>query len=142
MAPRGGNGFGYDPMFVADGEEKTFGEMEPKEKYAISHRTRAFEKFKAECLEHVKPAQEAGSTGRDLVALSAAAANLSTKEELFRFLSNLSEDFARNKDAWRTADAGQFLTAIQGYLKDTDVKDDEPRWRTIAKAVLAASVSK
>lgn len=43
--PRGGNGFGYDPMFVADGETETFGEMEPARKYAMSHRTRAFEKF-------------------------------------------------------------------------------------------------
>lgn len=137
---RGGNGFGYDPMFVADGEEKTFGEMEPKEKYAISHRTRAFEKFKADCLEHVAPAPEAPASGRDLVALSAAAANLSTKEELFRFLTNLGDDYTNNKDAWSTADAGQFIRAIQGSLKDTDVKDDEPRWRTIAKALLQASV--
>ena len=43
---RGTNGFGYDPMFVADGETLTFGEMNPPDKYAISHRTRAFEKFK------------------------------------------------------------------------------------------------
>ena len=49
---RGTNGFGYDPMFVAGGEHLTFGEMEPKNKYAISHRTRAFEKFKRVCLEH------------------------------------------------------------------------------------------
>jgi XTP/dITP diphosphohydrolase len=48
---RGGNGFGYDPMFLADGEEQTFGEMEPARKYAMSHRTRAFAKFKAACLE-------------------------------------------------------------------------------------------
>lgn len=148
--PRGGNGFGYDPMFVADGEDKTFGEMEPKEKYAISHRTRAFEKFKSECLEHVAAPLDAPSdspagsrpegAGRDLAALSAAAANLSTKEELFRFLSNLGDDYARNKDAWRTLDLGQFLTAVQGHIEDTDIKDDEPRWRTIAKALLAASM--
>ena len=49
--PRGGNGFGYDPMFLADDETLTFGEMEPKRKYAISHRTRAFAKFKRVCLE-------------------------------------------------------------------------------------------
>jgi XTP/dITP diphosphohydrolase len=49
--PRGGNGFGYDPMFLADGESQTFGEMESKRKYAISHRTRAFAKFKVACLE-------------------------------------------------------------------------------------------
>ena len=48
---RGGNGFGYDPMFVADGAQQTFGEMEPKDKYAISHRTRAFAAFKRDCLE-------------------------------------------------------------------------------------------
>jgi XTP/dITP diphosphohydrolase len=49
--PRGYNGFGYDPIFVADGETLTFGEMEPKKKYAISHRTRSFEHFKHACLE-------------------------------------------------------------------------------------------
>ncbi len=49
--PRGGNGFGYDPIFVADGETLTFGEMEPVKKYAISHRTRAFEHFKRACLD-------------------------------------------------------------------------------------------
>jgi XTP/dITP diphosphohydrolase len=49
--PRGNNGFGYDPIFVADGETLTFGEMEPKKKYAISHRTRSFEHFKRACLQ-------------------------------------------------------------------------------------------
>jgi XTP/dITP diphosphohydrolase len=49
--PRGTNGFGYDPIFVADGETMTFGEMEPANKYAISHRTRAFDVFKRACLD-------------------------------------------------------------------------------------------
>ena len=48
--PRGNNGFGYDPIFVADGYDLTFGEMEPADKYAISHRTRAFAEFKRRCL--------------------------------------------------------------------------------------------
>jgi XTP/dITP diphosphohydrolase len=48
--PRGTRGFGYDPMFVADGETLTFGEMEPAAKHAISHRARAFAKFVAACL--------------------------------------------------------------------------------------------
>jgi XTP/dITP diphosphohydrolase len=48
--PRGSNGFGYDPIFVADGHHLTFGEMEPAEKYAISHRTRAFAAFSRACL--------------------------------------------------------------------------------------------
>ena len=43
--PRGSRGFGYDPMFVADGEQETFGEMEPARKHAMSHRARAFRKL-------------------------------------------------------------------------------------------------
>lgn len=39
--PRGGNGFGYDPIFVPDGDERTTAEMAPAEKDAISHRGRA-----------------------------------------------------------------------------------------------------
>lgn len=45
--PRGGRGFGYDPVFVPDGHETTFGEMEPAAKHAISHRARAFAKLLA-----------------------------------------------------------------------------------------------
>jgi XTP/dITP diphosphohydrolase len=42
---RGDHGFGYDPIFVADGMNETFGEMEPHKKHAMSHRARAFEKL-------------------------------------------------------------------------------------------------
>jgi XTP/dITP diphosphohydrolase len=45
--PRGTLGFGYDPIFVPDGQTLTFGEMAPAEKDKLSHRTRAFEKLKA-----------------------------------------------------------------------------------------------
>lgn len=48
--PRGTHGFGYDPIFVPDGANRTFGEMLPDEKEAISHRTRAFQAFAASCL--------------------------------------------------------------------------------------------
>ena len=48
--PRGTKGFGYDPMFVPDGCDLTFGEMEPVEKHAISHRARAFATFRAAVL--------------------------------------------------------------------------------------------
>jgi XTP/dITP diphosphohydrolase len=48
--PRGDKGFGYDPMFVADGHSLTFGEMEEDDKQAISHRARAFEQFARACL--------------------------------------------------------------------------------------------
>lgn len=43
--PRGDRGFGYDPIFVAQGERLTFGEMEPARKHRISHRARAFAKL-------------------------------------------------------------------------------------------------
>jgi XTP/dITP diphosphohydrolase len=48
--PRGTRGFGFDPMFVADGHALTFGEMEPDAKHAISHRARAFQRFARACL--------------------------------------------------------------------------------------------
>lgn len=48
--PRGDHGFGYDPMFVAAGERLTFGEMDPGEKHAVSHRARAFAQLLASCL--------------------------------------------------------------------------------------------
>ena len=45
--PRGDRGFGYDPMFVAAGMDRTFAEIDPQEKHAISHRAIAFEKLVA-----------------------------------------------------------------------------------------------
>jgi XTP/dITP diphosphohydrolase len=45
--PRGANGFGYDPMFVPNGHDVTFGEMDPAAKQAMSHRARAFALFAA-----------------------------------------------------------------------------------------------
>lgn len=47
--PRGGRGFGYDPIFIPDGYAITCGEMDPAEKQAISHRADAFKKLKARC---------------------------------------------------------------------------------------------
>jgi XTP/dITP diphosphohydrolase len=41
-APRGTGGFGYDPIFVADGYDVTTAELTPEEKDAISHRGKAF----------------------------------------------------------------------------------------------------
>ena len=67
--PRGGNGFGYDPMFVPEGATLTFGEMEPAAKYAISHRTRAFSAFKRDCLEGIDAASQTAKIGRDLEGL-------------------------------------------------------------------------
>ncbi len=55
--PRGGAGFGYDPMFLPEGHDRTFGEMTSVEKHGLpplgmglSHRARAFVKLAERCL--------------------------------------------------------------------------------------------
>ena len=55
--PRGTLGFGYDPLFLPDGQTQTFGEMSAKEKHGLppygrglSHRARAFLKLAEACL--------------------------------------------------------------------------------------------
>jgi XTP/dITP diphosphohydrolase len=55
--PRGTAGFGYDPMFLPDGHDRTFGEMSADEKHGLpprgqglSHRARAFVRLAAACL--------------------------------------------------------------------------------------------
>ncbi|ACB94429.1 RdgB/HAM1 family non-canonical purine NTP pyrophosphatase [Beijerinckia indica] len=61
--PRGTRGFGYDPIFLPDGYERTFGEMEAEEKHglpadgsqALSHRARAFQLFARACLTQGPP---------------------------------------------------------------------------------------
>ena len=49
--PRGARGFGYDPMFLPDGHDRTFGEMEPDAKHAMSHRARAFRQLTQAVIE-------------------------------------------------------------------------------------------
>lgn len=61
--PRGTRGFGYDPIFVPDGHERTFGEMAAEEKHgipadgsqALSHRARAFQRLARACLAPCAP---------------------------------------------------------------------------------------
>lgn len=48
--PRGTRGFGYDPVFVADGMHQTFAEIDPGVKHRISHRAAAFAKLVESCL--------------------------------------------------------------------------------------------
>ncbi|HLW44677.1 MAG TPA: RdgB/HAM1 family non-canonical purine NTP pyrophosphatase [Acidimicrobiales bacterium] len=56
-APRGDAGFGYDPVFVPDeGDGRTFAELRPDEKHAISHRGRAFRAL----AEALRPGRAAG----------------------------------------------------------------------------------
>ena len=49
--PRGDRGFGYDPIFIPEGYDRTFGELDPKLKDSISHRARAFAKLKAALID-------------------------------------------------------------------------------------------
>lgn len=46
---RGDKGFGFDPMFVPNGFDETFGEMDPRQKAEISHRTDAFRQLLETC---------------------------------------------------------------------------------------------
>lgn len=143
--PRGGNGFGYDPMFVPDGGTETFGEMQPEGKYAISHRTRAFAAFKAAMLDDIRPeaitpkaGATATSTGRDLAAFAAAAASLSTRAESAAFIARLKIDLEAHGNDWKNASLEAYLDALQRRLTEAPVTE-EPAWRTLAKALLAAS---
>jgi len=45
---RGDLGFGFDPVFIPDGEVQTFGEMDPARKHQMSHRANAFAKLMAD----------------------------------------------------------------------------------------------
>jgi len=49
--PRGDQGFGYDPIFVPDGYDITFAEMEPAKKHDMSHRADAFKQLVAACFD-------------------------------------------------------------------------------------------
>lgn len=51
--PRGDKGFGYDPIFIADGQDITFGEMDSDKKQAMSHRTVAVAQLKAHLYSNV-----------------------------------------------------------------------------------------
>lgn len=55
--PRGDKGFGYDPIFVPEGHELTFGEMEPEAKHAISHRADALRKLIDACFSRSSAAR-------------------------------------------------------------------------------------
>ncbi len=136
--PRGGNGFGYDPMFVADGETQTYGEMEPAQKYANSHRTRAFAAFKAQCLDHIDKRALVPVAGRDMAALRAAAASLSTQTEAAQFIARLGTDVSKNGQDLGHLSLDAYLTAVAARL-DATTSSDAPAWRKVAQALLEAS---
>jgi XTP/dITP diphosphohydrolase len=57
VAARGSSGFGYDPVFIPDGESRTYAELSLDEKNAVSHRGRAFRALAA-ALRRVQSAEE------------------------------------------------------------------------------------
>ena len=73
LAPSGAQGFGYDPLFVPDGHDKSFAELSAEEKNAISHRGRALEKVK-EIVDNAE-GRETGDDRRD--GSSCLASNVS-----------------------------------------------------------------
>ena len=66
--PRGANGFGYDPVFFYEPLAKTFAELTPTEKSAVSHRGRAFRKLAAWACE--SGALDTRGSGDKIVATS------------------------------------------------------------------------
>jgi XTP/dITP diphosphohydrolase len=121
-------------MFVPDGYDQTFGEMEPAGKYAISHRTRAFDAFRKAALGDVSAVPVVPNAERDAAGLHAAAANISTREELKTFVKHLSADLERRGQP--RVDLGTLMVALEGSVA---ARTDEPRWRSLAKALLAAT---
>ncbi|MFV2102848.1 RdgB/HAM1 family non-canonical purine NTP pyrophosphatase [Micromonospora sp. LOL_024] len=55
-APRGDGGFGYDPIFLGDGQDRTNAELKPEEKDAISHRGKALRELAALVAKVLPPA--------------------------------------------------------------------------------------
>jgi XTP/dITP diphosphohydrolase len=49
--PRGEKGFGYDPVFIPDGHDITFAEMDPNDKHRMSHRADAFAQLVDKCFK-------------------------------------------------------------------------------------------
>ena len=134
---RGANGFGYDPMFQPDGKTETFGEMDPARKNALSHRARAFAAFEAACLDPAGGASPLPPPTA-LEGLDAAARSISSREEFVRFLAALRDDLKSNPATWENPTLDRYLDALGGYLTDASIPP-EPVWRTLARALLAAS---
>ena len=136
--PRGSNGFGYDSMFQADGETITFGEMDPQRKNEISHRAQAFATFERECLGKPNPVANDNRAPSAFDGLDAAAHSISTREELVRFVAAMQADLKTNRPDWTNQSLDSYLDALGNWVTDSTIPA-EPVWRTMARALLAAS---
>lgn len=137
--PRGANGFGYDAMFQPDGEPITFGEMDPQRKNAMSHRAQAFAAFELACLSlRVGGSARRSDEPSAFEGLSAAASSISTREEFVRFIASLKHDLRTNGADWKRVSMEAYLDSIGAWVTDAAIPT-EPIWRTMARALLAAS---
>ena len=73
MAPRGGFGFGYDPIFVVAGDTRTSAELTPIEKNAISHRGEAFRALAPVIVAALRGQRLPGAEPREVAAPSAGS---------------------------------------------------------------------
>ncbi len=64
---------------------------------------------------------------------------IKTKEDFLCFLSSLAEDYATNGAEWENDSIDRFLSAMEGYLADTET-EELLQWRDLAHLLLAAKV--
>ncbi|WP_441706070.1 DUF7660 family protein [Hyphomicrobium sp. 2TAF46] len=75
---------------------------------------------------------------RDIAAFSAAAASLSTRVEAAAFIERLKDDLAAHQQEWKNATLEAYLDALARALSAMPASE-EPAWRQLSKAMLAAS---
>ena len=109
---RGSHGFGYDPIFMPDKHDITFGEMDPKKKHEMSHRARAFEIFIARSA--LRPNKKTGTC-----PLGETCAGLLTSRQSERPRSLcLVEDFSVWQQLMTLATGARFDLAGPGFAGD------------------------
>ncbi|MFM8569302.1 MAG: RdgB/HAM1 family non-canonical purine NTP pyrophosphatase [Candidatus Kapaibacterium sp.] len=114
--PRGSHGFGYDPVFVPDGFDLTFAEMDPEVKNTLSHRSRALEHMRSllaslwqeTAATSAPPPSPSPVSMRRLLCRIAAAATAAHETELRRCL--------RHAQDHRLPMGAVYETLLQTYL--------------------------
>ena len=127
-APRGAQGFGYDPLFVPEGSTRTFAELPAEEKHAISHRGRALRRAREEwgALLGIAAADDAGAEliermrGYMLPGLLAAGADLDVFSSCLDENRSAAELAAERAADERALDVLCDALAAAGLLDKTD----------------------